>query len=60
MARVSQVFECIRMPTVYSALRPGEQKPFGENSGWVRQPGRVFKFPGGESLTDVRKRADQA
>ncbi|OWZ70806.1 hypothetical protein AYX14_03780 [Cryptococcus neoformans] len=38
----------------------GEQKPFGENSGWVRQPGRVFKFPGGESLTDVRKRADQA
>lgn len=60
MARVSQVLECITVPTAYSGLQTGEQKPFGETSGWVRQPGRIFKFPGGESLTDVRKRADQA
>lgn len=55
------MLECVIMLTVcYSGLRTGEQKPFSDGSRWVRQPGRVFKFPGGESLTDVRKRADQA
>ncbi|WWD22474.1 hypothetical protein CI109_106967 [Kwoniella shandongensis] len=37
-----------------------EHKPFGEKGPWVRQPGRVFKFPSGESLNDVRARANEA
>nr|ODN93052.1 hypothetical protein L204_05232 [Cryptococcus depauperatus CBS 7855] len=37
-----------------------EQKNFGANSTWARQPGRAFKFSGGESLEDVRERAKQA
>ncbi|KAK8845520.1 hypothetical protein IAR55_006235 [Kwoniella newhampshirensis] len=37
-----------------------EHKPFGEKGGWQRQPGRVFKFPAGESLDDVRRRANEA
>ncbi|EIW67919.1 hypothetical protein TREMEDRAFT_33028, partial [Tremella mesenterica DSM 1558] len=36
-----------------------EHKPWGEG-GYTREPGRHFKFPGGESLTDVRHRAKQA
>lgn len=37
-----------------------ERKPFGEKGGYVRQPGRTFKFPQGESLEDVRARANEA
>ncbi|ORY34216.1 histidine phosphatase superfamily [Naematelia encephala] len=37
-----------------------EGQAFGEKSGWVRQPGRRFKFPEGESLEDVRARANSA
>jgi broad specificity phosphatase PhoE len=28
--------------------------------GYYRHPGRTFKFPNGESLSDVRDRADEA
>ncbi|WVR03515.1 hypothetical protein IAU60_000506 [Kwoniella sp. DSM 27419] len=38
----------------------GERKPFGESGGWVRKSGRDFKFPNGESLNDVRARANEA
>ncbi|WVN91005.1 uncharacterized protein L203_106251 [Cryptococcus depauperatus CBS 7841] len=37
-----------------------EHKNFGADSTWARQPGRAFKFSGGESLEDVRERAKQA
>lgn len=40
-----------------------ERQPFArseEGKGYFRRPGRDFKFPGGESLNDVRARADQA
>ncbi|KAK4685182.1 hypothetical protein P7C73_g4975, partial [Tremellales sp. Uapishka_1] len=38
-----------------------ERKPFGEGkNGYVRGPGRHFKFDDGESLDDVRKRANEA
>lgn len=37
-----------------------ERKPFGEKGGYTRQPGRTFKFPQGESLEDVRARANEA
>lgn len=37
-----------------------EQKPWGDKGGWVRESGRSFKFPEGESLDDVRDRANQA
>ncbi|OCF45152.1 hypothetical protein I317_00954 [Kwoniella heveanensis CBS 569] len=37
-----------------------ERKPFGEKGGWARGPGRTFKFPSGESLNDVRARANEA
>jgi len=37
-----------------------ERQPFGEKSGYVRQSGRTFKFAQGESLEDVRSRANQA
>lgn len=39
--------------------RVAEQKPFGDKGGWVRQPGRIFKFKEGESLEDVRARANE-
>ncbi|WVQ80266.1 hypothetical protein IAT38_002371 [Cryptococcus sp. DSM 104549] len=37
-----------------------ERQPFGDKSGYVRKPGRLFKFPNGESLQDVRQRANDA
>ncbi|RSH81496.1 hypothetical protein EHS25_006853 [Saitozyma podzolica] len=37
-----------------------EQQPFGEKGGYVRQPGRRFKFDEGENLDDVHERAHQA
>ncbi|WOO84726.1 putative phosphatase [Vanrija pseudolonga] len=38
-----------------------EGKPFGtENGRYTRMPGRDFKFPEGETLNDVRKRANEA
>jgi broad specificity phosphatase PhoE len=40
-----------------------ERKPFGDKTsgvGYFRQSGRVFKFDEGESLDDVRARADKA
>ncbi|TXT04984.1 hypothetical protein VHUM_03804 [Vanrija humicola] len=38
-----------------------EGKPFGsENGGFTRMPGRDFRFPEGETLNDVRKRANEA
>ena len=36
-----------------------EGQPFGETSGFVRKPGRYFKFEDGESLEDVRARANE-
>jgi hypothetical protein len=41
-------------------LTAAEQQPFGEKGGYVRQPGRRFKFDEGENLDDVRERAHQA
>lgn len=36
-----------------------ERKPFGEdNGGYTRLSGRTFKFENGESLEDVRQRAN--
>jgi broad specificity phosphatase PhoE len=37
-----------------------EGKPWGEKGGFNRGPGRTFKFPEGESLEDVRNRANEA
>ncbi|KAL1407048.1 hypothetical protein Q8F55_006461 [Vanrija albida] len=38
-----------------------ESQPFGsEEGGYTRMPGRDFKFPEGETLNDVRKRANEA
>ncbi|WVQ93756.1 hypothetical protein IAU59_000833 [Kwoniella sp. CBS 9459] len=37
-----------------------ERKAFGEKGGWARGPGRTFRFPNGESLNDVRARANEA
>lgn len=38
-----------------------EGNPFGtEAGGYTRMPGRDFKFPEGENLNDVRKRANEA
>lgn len=37
-----------------------ERKPFGEeNGGFTRLSGRTFKFEDGESLEDVRQRANE-
>ena len=36
-----------------------EHKPFGKE-GYIRGPGRTFKFDQGESLEDVRRRATEA
>ena len=37
-----------------------ERQPFGDKSSFIRQSGRTFKFPQGESLEDVRSRANEA
>jgi broad specificity phosphatase PhoE len=39
-----------------------EQQTFGtsDGNGFFRKPGRTFRFPEGETLEDVRARANEA